>query len=144
MVKNYKGGISSIGYQLGKNTKITGFGAKRNINKINFRGGAGEDEEQIIEEEQIKSRRGRPRKAIIPSAASAAPAKMEEDQDLYYNYVPKYKDNAVEMLNKALNALRLESMHIKRNVVDTVIAREETKRLKRAERYINKLLFETF
>ena len=62
---------------------------------------------------------------------SADPAEMEqeaEEEEHYYDYKPKYKDNAIEMLNKALNALRLESLHIKRNVLDPIVSREEQKK----------------
>ena len=139
----YTGGMSSISYKLAKNKPINGFGAsKRNINNPLFRGGAGPEE--IIEDAQPKRSRGRPKKNIISSTAKVTCPTTAEEEEYYYEYKPKYKDNAVEMLNGALNSLRLESLHIKRSVMDPLVQREENKRIKKLERDINKALFNTF
>ena len=116
-----RGGMNSLSYKLAKPGVITGFGKKGNIKRTKFRGGAGEEEgdPEIIEDAQPKRSRGRP-KIFTASSASVAPPEMEEN---YYDYKTKYKDSAIENLNKALNALRLESIHIKRSVSDPTISR---------------------
>ena len=125
----YTGGMSSISYKLAKNKKIEGFGAsKKNINNPLFKGWAGPEE--IIGDTQPKRSRGRPKKNIIPSTAKATSPTTAEEEEYYYEYKPKYKDNAVEMLKGALNSLRLDSLHIKRSVMDPLVQREENKRIK--------------
>ena len=74
---NYRGGMSSIGYKVGKQHIITGFGKKR-------RYGRGDEMETMQPEPTIKRSTGRPKKIITE------PDYTEEEEGEYVE--PKKED----------------------------------------------------
>jgi len=131
MPVNYsRGGMSSLGYQLSKSRKITGFGRKY---------GRGDKPVEVIE--PPKRNRGRPRKNVEPeleeeegelpaSRSRGRPAKAP----------PVYTSNLLENLNSAIASLRVEERYIKSNVdIPDVIRKEQLKEIKKADKALTSI-----
>ena len=112
---NYRGGKSSIGYQLGNDKRITGFGRRKY-----GRGEDGEDVERITE---IKKQVGRPR-----NVAPQQNYKQEEESEIIPEeprkrgrkaHVYTFQNNITETLNLAMADLKAEEMQIKKNTNTT-------------------------
>ena len=130
---HYRGGMSSIGYKLGKQDLITGFGKKR-------RYGRGDEMETMQPEPTIKRSTGRPRKIITE------PDYTEEEEDEYVEpkkrgRKPKthlFTSNIVSTLNDLMGQLSLEEQLIKQQEQNQELKKEELKKIRAMQKSISK------
>ena len=128
-----RGGMSSIGYKLGKQDIITGFGKKR-------RYGRGDEMETMQPEPTIKRSTGRPKKIITE------PDYTEEEEGEYVEpkkrgRKPKthlFTSNIVSTLNDLMGQLSSEEQSIKQQEQNQELKKEELKKIRAMQKSISK------
>ena len=129
MPVNYsRGGMSSLGYQLSKSRKITGFGKRRY--------GRGDEPVEVIE--PPKRNRGRPRKNVEPEIEESEDELLASRSRGRPAKTHQFTSNIVETLNNLMGQLALEERAVKDREIDTELKQEELKRLRAMQRQISK------